>query len=101
MNRSTIAVIVVVVIFIAVMYIITFIKWRKKRKASHEYEIYKYKKLFNKSLNINETEDDYEDISDSKLPNDYITKDELVDIVQNEIHGNKDNKESKKFHFTF
>ncbi len=100
MDRSTIAVIVVVVIFIAVLYIVTFIKWLKKRRLNKEYETYKYKKLFNRNKTF-ETEEYNEEYNDNKLPTDYITKDELINIVQNEIHGQKDNKEHKKFHFTF
>lgn len=98
MNSSTIAVIVVIVLFIGVLYIYTFIKWRRRKKRKiHEYETIKYKKMYNRKYNDTEEESDEE----NTLPKDYISRDDLVSLVQNEIHGEKKKDKSEKFHFTF
>ncbi|MCR4788252.1 MAG: hypothetical protein K5888_06690 [Lachnospiraceae bacterium] len=92
----------VLIIFIAIVYIYTFLKWRKNRKKHSRSDIDEFKaKYLNKKERtkyINtEDKDEPED-----LRIDYIDKNEFYRSVQDEIRNSKNNKEDdRKFTLKF
>lgn len=91
----------VLVIFLIVVYVYTFIKWRKRRKLHGRSDIDAFKDRY-----VNKRSGEkYVDIPDDEIEDlrvDYMDKDEFIRSVQSEIHdkGNK-NEGEKKFTLKF
>ena len=91
----------VLVIFLIVVYVYTFIKWRKRRRLHSRSDIDAFKERY-----VNKhAREKYVDIPDSEIEDlrvDYMDKDEFYRSVQSEIHD-KDIKieGEKKFTLKF
>ena len=87
-------IIVIIIGFLVVVYIYTFIKISKKRKKSDELNSVE---KFHEKFNINN--DEIEDFDE--LPRDYYDKDELIKVVQSELHQTEDTGKKRTFTFKF
>ena len=77
--------VILIVIFIAIVYIYTLIRWRKNKKSLTESKI----GFINKSNRITSKDDDpEEDGINRDGPIDFISREDLVKEVQNEVHKN-------------
>ena len=88
--------VILIVIFLAVVYIFTFIKI-KKRRRNYENAVDHFNKVYR-----SEDEDEIDNIDSSSLIVDFIDKDKLYEEVQNEIkESNKEKSERKIGTFKF
>ena len=85
----------VLVIFLIVVYVYTFIKWRKRRKMHGRSDIDAFKDRYvNKK-----SKDKYVDIPDDEIEDlrvDYMDKDEFYRSIQSEIHDKDIKTEGEK-----
>ncbi|MCR4991062.1 MAG: hypothetical protein K6A38_09385 [Lachnospiraceae bacterium] len=94
------------VVFIIIVYVYTFIKWRKRRKSNKESEIDKFKSKYidkvdrNKYINTDNT-DKNGDTEDLRI--DYIDKNEYISEIQAAVHASDylNDAEKKKFELKF
>ena len=78
--------VILIVIFIAIVYIYTFIRWRKNKRSLSESKI----GFINKSDRITSKDDDSDEEGLNKDgPIDFISREDLVKEVQNEVHKNE------------
>ena len=88
--------VILIVIFLAVVYIFTFIKM-KRRRRNYENAVDHFNKVYR-----SEDEDEIDNIDSSSLIVDFIDKDKLYEEVQNEIkESNKEKSERKIGTFKF
>lgn len=91
----------VLVIFLIIVYVYTFIKWRKRRKLHDKSDIDAFK---NRYVNNHEREK-YIDNPDETEPDqriDYIDKEDFYKVIRDEAKKNKNNNEpERKFTLKF
>lgn len=93
--------------FLAVVYIFTFIKWRKRKKKGSVSAIDEFKSKYSRESKredkINSVLYDFTDDSDVDNRIDYIDKDEFVSQIQAEVNNSKlgSSNSQKKFELHF